>query len=92
MQRLFAEDTPWKTPWLQRVIPKAIALVRHRPEKTIFTRFIPADRPRAGLGSWRRYYIRWSEMTIESIGPDMIDLMPELRSFVPPASILDNNL
>ena len=48
------------------------------PERTIFTRFIPARRPGEGQGAWRRYYRHWASMTIEAVGADMVELMPEL--------------
>jgi hypothetical protein len=43
MQRIFAEGTEWKMPWLERVL-------RPHPEKTIFTRFIPAHKAGPGRG------------------------------------------
>jgi nicotinamidase-related amidase len=92
MQRLFAEDTEWRTPWMDRVLPKVQQLVAARPVRTIFTRFIPAQRPRQGYGIWRRYYERWSAMTIEKIGPRMVELVPELAVFVPPAMVLDKRV
>jgi nicotinamidase-related amidase len=92
MQRLFAEDTEWKTPWMDRVLPKVHQLVAARPARTIFTRFIPAQRPGQGYGTWRRYYERWSAMTIEKIGFKMVELVPELAVFVPPAMVLDKRV
>ena len=59
------------------------------PERTIFTRFIPARRPGEGQGTWRRYYRRWASMTLEAIGADMVELMPELARYVPPAETID---
>ena len=53
MQRLFAEKTDWHTPWMGRVLPNAVRLAAHRPEQTVFTRFIPADKPGDGEGTWR---------------------------------------
>ena len=46
MQRLFAEDTPWKTPWMERVLPKVVELVSANPRACVFTRFIPAPGPK----------------------------------------------
>jgi len=57
------------------------------PERTVFTRFIPAER--AGEGSWRRYYRRWPAMTLAKLGRDMIELAPPLQGFVPPAAVFD---
>jgi hypothetical protein len=50
MQRMFADSTEWKMPWLPRVLPKIETIVSAHPEKTVFTRFIPARRPRQGVG------------------------------------------
>lgn len=47
MQRMFAEGTDWKMPWLERVLPNILSITSTHPEKTIFTRFIPA-RVRSG--------------------------------------------
>ena len=42
MQNLFAEDTPWHTPWMKRVLPVVAGIAERHAEQTIFTRFIPA--------------------------------------------------
>ena len=42
MQRMFAEDTDWKMPWLPRVLPNVVAITAAHPARTVFTRFIPA--------------------------------------------------
>jgi nicotinamidase-related amidase len=92
MQRLFVEDTEWFTPWMARVLPNARKLVEAHPARTIFTRFIPAQRPGEGQGTWKRYYERWACMTIERLGPEMIELVPDLARFVPPAEVLDKRV
>lgn len=92
MQRMFAESTEWKMPWAERVLPNILAITSAHPEKTIFTRFIPARKPGQGAGMWRHYYERWSALTIERLGPEMVGLIPELASFVPPARIYDKHV
>jgi nicotinamidase-related amidase len=89
MQRLFGPGTEWELAWAPRVLPQIVALCGLAPERTVFTRFIPARRPGDGHGVWRRYYERWASMTLEIIGEDMVDLMPELARFVPPAQTID---
>jgi nicotinamidase-related amidase len=89
MQNLFAEDTPWRTPWMDRVRPVAARLARHRPERTVFTRFIPPERPEDMPGTWRRYYERWRELTGERADPRLVELVPELKELVPPATVFD---
>lgn len=92
MQRIFAEDTEWKTPWMERVTPRVRDIVAADPARTIFTRFIPAERPGDGEGTWKRYYERWSSMTLERLGRDMIELVPDLARYAPPAEILDKHV
>jgi len=92
MQRLFAEPTEWRTPWMERVLPRVTELVARRPERTIFTRFLPARRAGEGHGTWKRYYERWPNMTVEALGEAMTDLVPELARFVPPATMVDKHV
>lgn len=89
MQNLFAEDTPWHTPWMERVLPVVHRIaVRHR-ERTIFTRFIPPARPEDMGGTWRRYYERWRELTRERLDPRLLHLVEPLAELVPPAVVID---
>jgi nicotinamidase-related amidase len=92
MQRLFAEDTDWHTPWMERVLPNVARMVEAHPAQTIFTRFIPAKEPGQGRGTWRRYYENWESMTMRRLGPEMVELVPELARFVPPAKIVDKHV
>lgn len=92
MQRMFAESTEWKMPWFSRVVPNVTAIAAAHPEKTIFTRFIPALKPGQGAGMWRHYYERWESMTIDRIGPELVGLVPDLAQFVPPARIFDKHV
>ena len=45
MQRIFWAEGPWPTPWMDRVLPVVAALANRHPERTVFTRFIPPERP-----------------------------------------------
>jgi nicotinamidase-related amidase len=89
MHRLFGPATDWSLPWMSRVLPKIVRLCELGPERTIFTRFIPAQRPGEGHGAWRHYYEHWASMNLENVGAEMVELMPELARYVPPAEILD---
>jgi nicotinamidase-related amidase len=89
MQNIFAEDTPWHTPWMTRVLPRVAALVERHPERTIFTRFIPPAEPEEMHGTWRRYFERWRELTTNHINPRLLDLVDPLGRFAPPALVLD---
>ena len=79
MQRMFAEDTEWKMPWLERVLPNIVSITALHPDRTIFSRFIPAQHSGQGVGMWRHYYERWATMTVDKLGADMI--VPELARF-----------
>lgn len=92
MQRLFAEDTAWKTPWLPRVLPMVEQIARTHAAETIFTRFIPAARSGEGEGTWARYWRRWSCMTLERLDPALVELIPSLARFAPPAMIIDKQV
>ncbi|TPM30051.1 cysteine hydrolase [Mesorhizobium sp. B2-3-4] len=92
MQGLFGTAGPWPVPWAKEVLPAIEELAGANADRTIFTRFIPAERPGKGMGMWAQYYRRWAEATIENIDPELIELMPDLKRFVPPAKILDKKV
>ncbi len=92
MQNLFAEETPWHTPWMERVLPIVMRIAQHSPAQTIFTRFVPPSRPDQMAGSWQRYYERWRELTLERIDPRLIELIPGLAALAPPAEIIDKHV
>ena len=52
MHRLFSAEGP--TPWMDKVLPLVVALAGRHPERTVFTRFIPPERPEQLPGMWRR--------------------------------------
>lgn len=89
MQGLFGAAGPWNIPWAKHVLPAIEELVSRHAERTIFTRFIPVSRPGEGMGMWVHYYRRWAEATLENIDPALVELMPELARFVPPAKVID---
>src|SRR5205085_4896205 len=92
MQNLFAEDTPWNTPWMKRVLPVVTRIAERHPEQTVFTRFIPARHPDELPGSWRRFYRRWADLTLERIDPRLLELVPALRRLSPPATVVDKRV
>lgn len=89
MQRMFVEDTPWKTPWAERVLPAVVRLCGHRASRTWFTRFIPAQKPGEGAGTWAAYWRRWEAMTLQNLPEQQVDLARPLQAFVPPAQVFD---
>lgn len=89
MQRIFSTEGPWPTPWMERVLPTVARIVERFPERTVFTRFITPERPEDMPGQWRQYYERWRQTTREHLEPRMLELMPPLGGFVPPATVID---
>jgi nicotinamidase-related amidase len=89
MQRLFSEEGPWPTPWMDRVLPVVSELAGRYPERTVFTRFIPPERPTDMPGMWQRYYTRWRDATREHLNPVLLELLPPLAKLCPPATVLD---
>jgi nicotinamidase-related amidase len=89
MQKLFAPDGPWATPWMGKVLPKIIPLIERSPERTIFTRFIPPKQPEDMPGRWQDYYNKWRKVTGEHLHPSWLELVLPLQIYVPPAGIFD---
>jgi nicotinamidase-related amidase len=92
IQNLFAEETPWHTPWMARVLPVVTRIAECHPSRTVFTRFIPPRRPDGMPGSWQRYCGRWRELTLERIDPRLIELIPPLAALAPPAEVIDKKV
>jgi nicotinamidase-related amidase len=92
MQRIFSGDGPWAMVWFQRVLPNIELIAGQHLSQSIFTRFIPADRPGEGSGLWSKYYARWADMTLSRIGEHGVGLVEELARFVPPARIFDKRV
>jgi nicotinamidase-related amidase len=92
MQNLFAEDTPWHAPWINRVLPVVTRIAEQHTDRTVFTRFIPpCDRDELP-GSWCRFYQRWAELTLDRIEPRWLELAPPLQRLAPPATMVDKRL
>jgi nicotinamidase-related amidase len=92
MQRLFVEETPWHTPWADRVMPLVVALCHHQATRTAFTRFIPIERADAAPGTWRRYYEAWPDMTLDRLPRELLELARPLTRFSPPALLCDKRV
>jgi nicotinamidase-related amidase len=89
MQRLFTDEGPWPTPWMTRVLPVVVEIAGRFAERTVFTRFITPERAEEMPGMWRAYYEKWREVTREKMDPELLNLVPPLARFVPPATVVD---
>ena len=88
IQNLFAPGGPWPTPWMEKALPSVARLTAHSPERTVFTRFIPPASASGAGGMWREYYKKWDNVTRDRLARNL-ELVPELREFVPPANVID---
>jgi nicotinamidase-related amidase len=74
---------------MERVLPVVAALAGRHPERTVFTRFIPPEKPEQMPGMWQSYYARWRVATRACLDPRLLELMPPLASLCPPATVID---
>ncbi len=87
MQRVFAEDTPWHVEWMDRISDQVETVVQEHPEKCIFTCFVPPQSVEEAPGAWRAYYKKWPMMTGELLAPALIEIIPSLSRYIPPARV-----
>ena len=92
MQRLFSDEGPWPMAWMPRVTPKVEQLVARAPERTIFTRFIPPEKPENAPGRWARLLRKVVSCNRRQIDNRLIDLLPTLARYAPPAGIFDKTV
>ncbi len=88
MQKLFAPEGPWPTPWMEKALPNIARVAEAFGAATVFTRFIPAQHPDEEVGTWRGYYQHWSGLTLEQMDTRLLDLVPELAALTPPAQVI----
>ncbi|MVA38047.1 isochorismatase family protein [Agrobacterium vitis] len=89
MQRMFAEDTPWNVPWMDVISPQVIEVASRHRERTVFSRFLPPKQPADAPGMWRFYYEKWWMMTRQHLPSEMLELVPKLAAYTPPAIVFD---
>jgi nicotinamidase-related amidase len=89
MQRLFAEDTAWRVPSFAEILPNVCRLASHRPERTLYPRFITPASASAARGVWQSYYRRWPQVTDGRIPDDQLDLVAALAELAPASARID---
>lgn len=92
MQSIFSKDSPWAIPRLERILPNICLLTEAYSSRTIFTRFIPAQSPEFAGGNWVRYYKHWESMTLNNICHTALEIVPQLKKYVPPALVVDKTV
>jgi nicotinamidase-related amidase len=80
MQRLFAEETGWRVPTIESVMPNIQRLVVHRPDRALYPRFITPKSVEAAKGNWQVFYRRWPQVTQDKLPPALFDLMAPLAA------------
>jgi nicotinamidase-related amidase len=89
MQRMFNEETAWNVPWMANVSDQVEELAERFTAETVFTRFVPPRNASQMPGAWQTYYEKWEQMTLDHMPDELVDLVPRLRRFVPPARVFD---
>src|SRR3569623_916776 len=79
-QRIFAEHPDWAVKDIGRIRPEVTWLAEHKPGRTFWTRFVPAQTAGSAVGAWRKYYELWPTATLDGGGADYVDLLPERRT------------
>ncbi len=79
MQELFRSHPDWGTQSLTTIIPSIQRLLAARPDNAYFSRFIPPQHADQAKGTWKRFYRRWSSVTLERLDPMQIEIVHELR-------------
>jgi len=92
MQAIFLPGRPWENPWIERILPALEELAARHAGRTVFTRFIPAQDPGSARGMWKRYYRKWESLTLSHVDLRMLELLPSLARFVPPATVVDKQV
>jgi nicotinamidase-related amidase len=89
MQVLFAEHEDWGAGSTAAIAPQVARIAAHRPERTIFTRFMAPPSLRQAEGQWQAFYRRWPQILAEKDNIALFDLLPILKPHVPPARVVD---
>lgn len=63
--------------------------LRSPARKDDIHRFIPVQSSEDAQGAWQRYYQDYEQMTFQKIDYRLLELVPELALFVPPARMVD---
>jgi len=91
MQRLFAEHPDWAVKDIGRIRKEVTWLAEHKPGRTFWTRFVPAQNAATAQGAWRKYYEEWPTATLDGGGADYVDLLLEHRTLAGKAGIFDKS-
>jgi nicotinamidase-related amidase len=91
MQRLFAEGPGWPVPGFGAILPNVRRLVLHRPERTLYPRFVTPPSAAAARGIWQRYYRHWPEVVGDRSPPGSLEIVAGLADLVPAGARIDKD-
>ena len=89
LQVMFSESTKWASPAVNRILPAVEECVSWAPERTVFTRFLTPPSLDQAKGQWRRFYADTPSMLATRLAPEVFEIVPALRAYVPPAAVVD---
>lgn len=89
MQRIFLEPGPWYGETCLSVIEPQQRLIRHAPQRSLFTRFITARTAEDANGCWVQYYRHWHNVTQSEAGSEILELHQDIGSLAQPSNIYD---
>ena len=92
MQLMFAFETKWASESIWKALPAVEALCSQYTSKTVFTRFLCPKNLDETSGQWTRFYADAAGMLCDNMNPQMMDLLPEVKRFCPPAAIVDRKV
>ena len=92
MQVVFADHADWGAASTHEILPRIARIAGHRPERTVFTRFLPPKSLPDLPGQWSAFYRRWPQILAESGNAALFDLLPVLKRFAPPAKVVDKHI
>jgi nicotinamidase-related amidase len=92
MQVVFADHADWGAASTHGILPQIARIAGRRPERTVFTRFLPPKSLPDLPGQWHAFYRRWPQILAERGNTALFDLLPILKRFTPPAKVIDKQI
>jgi nicotinamidase-related amidase len=92
MQLMFALETKWASEAIWRALPGILKISDRYTSQTVFTRFICPRELSETTGQWTRFYADAEGMLSNNLHPSMMELLPELKKFIPPARTVDRKV
>jgi nicotinamidase-related amidase len=77
---------------MKRVTPNVVRLAERFRAGNVFTRFIPPLHADDARGTWHAFYEKWDKVTRDTLDPTLLELIPELTQFAPPAQVFDKSV